>query len=115
MEFDVYDYCTPELQKQLAAPRLALKDYQVSVSPALASCTIKFCFADMLALLLQLAGPRLALKDYLVSVSPAVTSCPDKLCFADILALLLCCLRKFAEGWLHVRVMGILAFQLASA
>jgi hypothetical protein len=29
MEFDVYDYCTPELQKQLAAPRMALKDYQV--------------------------------------------------------------------------------------
>jgi hypothetical protein len=30
MEFDVYDYCTPELQKQLAGPRTALKDYQVS-------------------------------------------------------------------------------------
>ncbi|WIA19265.1 hypothetical protein OEZ85_003900 [Tetradesmus obliquus] len=32
MEFDVYDYCTPELQKQLAAPRMALKDYQDKLS-----------------------------------------------------------------------------------
>ncbi|KAF8058875.1 UBP7 [Scenedesmus sp. PABB004] len=28
LEFDAYDFCTPELQAQLAGPRAALKDYQ---------------------------------------------------------------------------------------
>lgn len=28
LELDVYDFCTPELQKQLAPARDALKDYQ---------------------------------------------------------------------------------------
>eukprot|EP00878_Enallax_costatus_P019189 GHUV01020238.1.p1 GENE.GHUV01020238.1~~GHUV01020238.1.p1 ORF type:complete len:139 (-),score=21.02 GHUV01020238.1:363-779(-) len=46
LELDVYDFCTPELQKQLAPARTALKDYQdklAFVSAATSRCLSTHC------------------------------------------------------------------------